>query len=304
MSSRQLRKLQQQRELEQAKLQAQAEDEEESEEEPVAPVKAKPSLFANLAGLEDPRENEEDSEEDIEPPELNDQPAPPSASKKSKKKKKKAKKAKERAVDLPDAKKDDDEIEKALRELALEKPKDTSAAQTKVIFDPEYERVCSLLGAHTQHLKVANEMRNLFGKAAVEIREDPGGAAGRGGRRRQRAQPQQVDLETALKRHPQQKGIPQITLRRNALIEGKEDWPGGTAGGLTMEVVDDKTEDGTVEFRFVHNREYQDVQRTFQGLVEMGDPQNLIGLLTRYRKYCPISKFEITNIFQHTTFPS
>jgi hypothetical protein len=52
MSSRQLRKIQQQRELErQAKLQA--EEEEESDDEPVVTTKPKPSLFANLADLED-----------------------------------------------------------------------------------------------------------------------------------------------------------------------------------------------------------------------------------------------------------
>jgi len=48
-----------------------------------------------------------------------------------------------------------------------------------------------------------------------------------------------------------------------------------------MAVVDDKTDDGTVEFRYVHDQTYQTLQQTFQGFVEMGDPQNLIGLLQR-----------------------
>ena len=287
MSSRQLRKLQQQRELEQAQLQAQAE-EEESEDEPVAPTKAKPSLFANLAALED--ENEDEDEDEDEEKEDAPEPVvaatPPSAAKTAKKskKKKKAKKAKEISAESEAPKEDVDDIDAALRELALKKPAGGDNGDTRLTVDPEYERVCALLGINTQHLKVANEMRNLFGKAAVEVMEEPGGRAGR--RPRQRGRNEQVDLETALKGHHQPgKGLSELTLRRNVFIQGKDDWPRATTGGLTMAVVDDKTDDGTVEFRYVHDQAYQTLQQTFQGFVEMGDPQNLIGLLTRNRMY-------------------
>jgi hypothetical protein len=69
------------------------------------------------------------------------------------------------------------------------------------------------------------------------------------------------------------------------LIQGKDDWPKGTTGGLTMEMVDNKAPDGTIEFRFVHDKTYQALQSAFHGYVEIGDPQNLIGLLTRNRKF-------------------
>lgn len=288
MSSRQLRKLQQQRELEQAQLQAQAE-EEESEDEPVAPTKTKPAFsFADLADLEDENEDDDDEEEkEPDVPEPVVTTTPPSSKKpKKSKKKKKAKKAKEAPAEKETFKSEVDDIDAALKELALKKPAGGAQADTRLTVDPEYERVCKLLGINAQHLKVANEMRNLFGKAAVEVMDEPGGPAGRGGRRpRQRGQNQQVDLETALKgQHAPGKGLSELTLRRNIFIQGKENWPRATTGGLTMAVVDDKTDDGTVEFRYVHDQTYQTLQQTFYGFVEMGDPQNLIALLTRNRE--------------------
>lgn len=285
MSSRQLRKIQQQRELEkQAQLQA---EEEESEDEPAVTTKSKPSLFANLAALEDETENEgeEKHEEEPEIEDVSDHaPAPASASKKPKKSKKK-KKAKNKGKEKPAEEylhgTGADDIDAALRELNIKQTSSGAAAEPVVPLDPEYQRVCALLGVNTQHLKVAHEMRNLFGKAAVDTHED------RTERRaRQRAQPRQVDLETALKgQHKPGQGLAELTLRRNPLIQGKDDWPKATTGGLTMEIVDDKAPDGTIEFRYVHDKTYQTVQSTFHGLVEMGDPQRLIMLLTRNREY-------------------
>jgi hypothetical protein len=293
MSSRQLRKLQQQRELEQqAKLDAQVE--EESEDEPVVPTKSKASLFANLAALEDgtDEEDEDKPEEEAENPQeaVSDHEAAPASASKKPKKSKKKKKGKNKGKGKPAEEvlhgSGADEIDAALRELDIKKQFGAATAEPAVIVDPEYQRVCALLGVNTQHLKVANEMRNLFGKAAVESHDEPGGPTGRGVRRRQRGQQRQVDLETALKgHHLPGKGLAELTLRRNSLIQGKDDWPKGTTGGLTMEIVDDKATDGTMEFRYVHDKTYQALQQAFHGYVEMGDPQNLIGLLTRNREF-------------------
>lgn len=292
MSSRQLRKLQQQKELEaQAKLQAQ-EEEEESEDEPVAPTKSKASLFANLAALEDDDEDEDDVDDEPEEKEntpaskpVND-PAPTTAkkSKKSKKKKKAKTKGKEAVAEA----KGDEDIDAALRELALENRSNSKDHAWTPSFDPEYERVCELLGVSTNHLKVGNEMRNLFGKDVMGNHDDAGGAIPRAGRnRRHRAAQQTMDLETALKgQHAPGKGLPEVSLRRNIFVQGKDDWPRGKSG-LTMELVDDRSDDGTVEYKFAHDKIYQDLQQTFQGYVEMGDPQNLIGLLQKNRLYSP-----------------
>ena len=293
MSSRQLRKLQQQRELEQAQAKLQATvEEEESEDAPVITMKSKASLFANLAALEDEGEDGDEGKEDtveetheLSEPEPNPASAPKPKAKKSKKKKRAKSKAKERTVAEDKHENDADEIDAALRKLNIKQTSNPSAA-TPPTLDPEYERVCVLLGISSQRLKVANEMRNLFGRAAVDNHDDAGGPVGRGGRRRQRAQNQQVDLETALKgHHAPGKGLSELTLRRNNFIQGKEEWPKGTTGGLTMAVAADQTKDGTLEFKYVHDRSYQLLQHNFKAFVEMGDPQNLIGLLIRNRMY-------------------
>ncbi|KFZ14536.1 hypothetical protein V502_06036 [Pseudogymnoascus sp. VKM F-4520 (FW-2644)] len=293
MSSRQIRKLQQQRELEQAKLREAAEEgSEEDEQEDYRPP-AKASLFSSFAALQD-EDNDDDDEDDDETKidekthKSSDEAEPSPPPKKAKKSKKKKKKAKAKAQEAseapkPGAKDEGDDIDAALRELNINAEKTGQEPQPPTIeLDPNYERMCTLLGVNSQHLKVGNEMRNLFGRTAVENNDDAGGPVPRGGRRRQRAQ-QQVDLETALKgHHAPGKGLPELTLRRNIFIQGKEEWPRATTGGLTMEMVDDmQFVDGTIEFRFVHDNAYEAVQNQFRIYVEMGDPQNLIGLLQK-----------------------
>ena len=312
MSTRQLRKLQQQRELELAQAKLEVEEEEESEDEPVLPTKSKPSLLANLAVLEDAEDDEDEAAEEEPSAEVGEaEPTPLPASKKPKKSKKKRKakgKVKEKVIESQTPHKPEngaDEIDAALRELNLKKS--AQAAESEAFpYDPEYEKLCALLGVNTQHLKVANEMRALFGRAATEIHDDPGGPTGRGARRRQRAQNQQVDLETALKgRHLPGKGLPELTLRRNHFIQGKDDWPKAPTGGLTMEVIDDPGDgsDWSVEFAYSHNKAYQTIQQTFHAFVEMGDPQNLIGLLIQNRKPHPLAgALSSNNIYQPITY--
>jgi hypothetical protein len=289
MSNRQLRKLRQ-RPAEENLI----EDTTESEVE--FPAVSKPSLFANLAMLQDGNgaDDEVDDESDNR-----DQKAPEKdgasrvAAKKSKKSKKKQK-SKSKVQDSRDAGVTDlqpeehlDEIDAALRDLNLKGGEHAVASVTSHQLNPEYEKVCALLRINSQHLKVANEMRNLFGQASVENYDDAGNQVPRSARRRHRAAQQHLDLETALRgRHAPGKGLPELTLRRNLFIQGKDEWPRGTTGGLTMEVVSDQQSvDGTVEFRFAYSYAYAVVQEVFMTLVEIGDPQNLIGHLLENRMF-------------------
>jgi len=301
MSSRQLRKLQQQRELERAKLQEQQPAEEKAsegeEEEGETPPINKPSLFANFAALQADEDQNDDSdagEQQIgQHPSDNEQPTSPSSGKKPKKARKKKKNKKQTEGNKlvsghPILRSDGqrDEIDAALQELSLKRESNSTNTTTpEVNVHPEFARTCELLGINTQYLKVANEMRNLFGRAAVDNHDDAGGQIPRGTRRRQRAAQRQVDLETALKgHHAPGKGLAELTLRRNPFIQGKDDWPRATTGGLTMEISEDQQPyNGIVVFRFMHNQVYDQVQQQFHVFVEMGDPQNLIGLLQRNR---------------------
>lgn len=298
MSSRQIRKIQQQRELELAKQRDEklVEEGSDEDEEDIYHAPSKPSAFSAFAALQD-EDEDNDEEEGIDNEPTSDTlskaeddvdtdegfaTAPPPKAKKSKKKKKKKSKAKTPDSNVYSAEGDD--IDAALRELNL-KQVNTEAQNSndEPRLDPEYERVCALLGVNNQYLKVANEMRNLFGRTAADPQDDAGGTVPRGGRRRQRGAQQQIDLETALRgHHAPGKGLPELTLRRNIFIQGKEEWPRATTGGLTMEIVDDLSAiDGTIEFRFAHDQAYEAVQNQFRMFVEMGDPQNLIGLLQR-----------------------
>ncbi|KAH8625352.1 hypothetical protein IG631_19231 [Alternaria alternata] len=290
MSSRALRRAQ--RELEEKQIQEKLaqDDQDEDESEPdVAPkTTAKPSLFAMLGdgGEEDEEEDEEeqeDADQDVKPKvgdsdgqaEAESMPAS-KPSKKSKKKKKKAK-AKGKATDTDrtaaSAKKSDlDEIDEALLALnmAMNGRTETGSDQQDTISE-EKKQLFSVLSVDTQHLHAANEMKRLFGRAAVQSAEDEA-------RPRQRGQQGGIAAAIAGRNAPGNRNLASLGLRRNIFIQGKEEWPRATSGGLGMEIVE-KRPDGTVEYRFVHNKTYQDVQRQFQICVASMDSERMIQLL-------------------------
>ncbi|CAN9268451.1 unnamed protein product [Alternaria alternata] len=290
MSSRALRRAQ--RELEEKQIQEKLaqDDQDEDESEPdVAPkTTAKPSLFAMLGdgGEEDEEEDEEeqeDADQDVKPKvgdsdgqaEAESMPAS-KPSKKSKKKKKKAK-AKGKATDADktaaSAKKSDlDEIDEALLALnmAMNGRTETGSDQQDTISE-EKKQLFSVLSVDTQHLHAANEMKRLFGRAAVQSAEDEA-------RPRQRGQQGGIAAAIAGRNAPGNRNLASLRLRRNIFIQGKEEWPRATSGGLGMEIVE-KRPDGTVEYRFVHNKTYQDVQRQFQICVASMDSERMIQLL-------------------------
>ncbi|CAN9307014.1 unnamed protein product [Alternaria alternata] len=290
MSSRALRRAQ--RELEEKQIQEKLaqDDQDEDESEPdVAPkTTAKPSLFAMLGdgGEEDEEEDEEeqeDADQDVKPKvgdsdgqaEAESMPAS-KPSKKSKKKKKKAK-AKGKATDADktaaSAKKSDlDEIDEALLALnmAMNGRTETGSDQQDTISE-EKKQLFSVLSVDTQHLHAANEMKRLFGRAAVQSAEDEA-------RPRQRGQQGGIAAAIAGRNAPGNRNLASLGLRRNIFIQGKEEWPRATSGGLGMEIVE-KRPDGTVEYRFVHNKTYQDVQRQFQICVASMDTERMIQLL-------------------------
>ncbi|CAN9258770.1 unnamed protein product [Alternaria alternata] len=290
MSSRALRRAQRELEEKQVQEKLAQDDQDEDESEPdVAPkTTAKPSLFAMLGdgGEEDEEEDEEeqeDADQDVKPKvgdsdgqaEAESMPAS-KPSKKSKKKKKKAK-AKGKATDADktaaSAKKSDlDEIDEALLALnmAMNGRTETGSDQQDTISE-EKKQLFSVLSVDTQHLHAANEMKRLFGRAAVQSAEDEA-------RPRQRGQQGGIAAAIAGRNAPGNRNLASLGLRRNIFIQGKEEWPRATSGGLGMEIVE-KRPDGTVEYRFVHNKTYQDVQRQFQICVASMDSERMIQLL-------------------------
>ena len=278
MSSRQLRKIRQQQKLQGA---TKPEDEEVSGSEEEAPVvKPRASLFAALGG-EDEDEEEDEQEEVTEPvAERDDKPAmeqaQPAAAKKRRKKKKGKKNQGTGKAPQPSAP-NEDEIDKALKELNIN-PRaspggsSSSAEQTGT----------SVLAINPYHLKAIHEMKALFGREVIEaarVEEEAEDQAAR--RRLLQGGARQVDLETFLKGDPGKK-LPEVTLRRNMFIQGKDNWPRATAGGLVMrEVGTDET--GATEYAFVHEKQYDVVQSIFFHCVGIGDPMRMVHLLKQFR---------------------
>jgi hypothetical protein len=288
MSSRALRKAQREREEQEQLEKLQQEEEEESEEEHV-PAPAKKSAFAML-GDEDEDEDDDQEPEDEGGVAVDEEPVVEAAPTKAPSKKKKKKKAKGKSggvtpgtpAQQSSGQKDEpmDEIDAALKQLSAS---GKSSGNTAAGTNEAVNESSKLLAIDTHHLHAQNEMRRLFGRAALEGGDDDEqGAQGGGGNRRQQRRGQQVGLAQALRGQRGQGGrtggLGSLGLRRNIFIQGKEEWPVATGGGLGMEVVE-KNADGTVEYRYVHNRAYQDVQSQFESCVASMDPNRLVVLL-------------------------
>ncbi|KAI6781756.1 Pfam:DUF654 [Emericellopsis cladophorae] len=282
MSSRQLRKLQKQRELAgntDAAPSAEASSSEDESPGPAPAAKPRVSLFAALGGDGDDNGDDDDDDEPEEP-QPDSKPSEQQASQpaiKAGKKKKKKKKANARSqVETAAAKDDEDEIDKAIQELKLAAPR--ADASTGQAHEPQ-QRINELLSINTHHLRAINEMRQLFGREVIEsaAAEEQREASNT---RQRRGRQQNVDLETFLRGPPGMKKLPEVSLRRNVFIQGREHWPRATAGGLTMEVLE-KRADGTTEYAYVHDNRYDAVQTFFFSCVQMGDPMRIVHLLAQ-----------------------
>lgn len=185
-----------------------------------------------------------------------------------------------------------DEIDLALQSLSTNAADDASES-TRVKIDEANSLLYRLLAVESKHLNALNEMKRLFGNVVMESEGETAGPQRRRGRG-----PQQLDLGGALAGRnnlaSRGQGLAGLALRRNPFILGKEEWPKATSGGLGMEMVE-KLEDGTIEFRFVHNTLYQDVQRQFEVCVESMDPQRMITML-QYNPYHVSTLLQVSEI--------
>ncbi|KAL6714879.1 hypothetical protein ACLMJK_007139 [Lecanora helva] len=315
MSSRALRKLQKEKEQQEQSQNIKDDASEESDEETIQPPK--PSNAFDMLNDDGGGDEEVESASDNASEEHNaksvalnyqDQPVAlesprPKAQSKKKKSKKKGKGTKQTAV----SRKDDeptqpaqplDEIDIALQSLSMKAPKDASPSEpsAKASFDEAEAQLYRLLAIESKHLNAMNEMKRMFGNVVMENDREDAAAPRRRGRG-----PQELDLGAALlgRNSPVShgQGLAGLALRRNPFILGKDAWPKATSGGLGMELVE-KLEDGTTEFRFVHNTMYQDVQRQFEVFVSSLDDQNLISLL-QYNPYHVSTLLQVSEIAEH-----
>ncbi|KAL7273967.1 hypothetical protein RUND412_003148 [Rhizina undulata] len=280
MSGRAVRKALRQREAALAQQEAATNDDDvksaQTDDEEEQPAPAKQSLFALLAN-NDESENGTD-ENDNSPDETSvtvEKPSPASKSSKKKKKKKGKGKGRETAVkaDTKDYSEHliEDEIESALRAVRLQ--------------DAVEKHLSEFLKVESKNLDSANEMKRLFGRAALTAEGNEGtGAQGdrrRGGGRRGGAQ----------------MGSRGYMGRRNTFVRPKEGWPTGGSGGLGMEI-EHTDAYGLTMFKFMHAPAYQSTQREFIQGVAMMDPDRLIVMLQHYPYHIAVL-LQTSEIFAH-----
>ena len=293
MSSRALRKLQREREeQEQAKT---LEAESSGSDGAPSPVTSRPALNAFQMLNEDHESDEEnhmDSADETNEGHVESREAGAEVNevaiqtytpkRKSKKKKKKGKGKLAENKNGKEGESELDEIDQALHSLAV-KEYNNGVGQVAPAVNEANAQLHRLLAVEAKHLVAINEMKRLFGNVVLETNEDDADSPRRRGRG-----PQNLDLGTALTaRHsPVSKGqgLKGLTLKRNPLMMGKEEWPQATSGGLGMELVE-RAEDGTIEYRFTHSSLYQGLQREFEACVASMDPQRLITMLMFNRMF-------------------
>ena len=308
MSSRALRRLQKEQELTQQLSASQTSEDdggEDPDEDTNIQLSPKPrNAFDMLEGMDT-------SEEDNSEPESNirksiDQPRPasksPSHPSSTRKKKKKKSKKKQKADPTTingnnplDGTEEMDEIDRALQELSTKHPDIQSSIPD--VQSNGFE-ASGLLAIDPKKLNPTTEMRSLFGNIALE------GSSSRSNQRqpqRRRDQNQQggLDLGSALSgRHSRVsrgKELGTLASRKNIFMQGREEWPLATSGGLGM---DYETKDFNRQYNIVHNNAYTETQFQFYMQVETMDPQRMIALLLQ-NPYHIASLLQVSEIAKH-----
>ena len=300
MAQRALRKLRQQKELEEqhslAASLAGTGDEESEEEIEQIPQPKNAFDMLNAVNDEDGDEGAEEVEEhDTTATTQSSQPTPsaPSTAKSAKKKKKKQKRKAQANVETPKQESSEDEIDRALKELNVNK-QDLAQESTQSQWEINATKALSI---DPKNLDPVNEMRGLFGNIALE---DESRARPQPTRRRDQNQQGGVDLGTALtapyNRASRGKALGALAKRRNCFMQGKEDWPLATSGGLSMEA--DPSTTFEKHYNIVHNQMYQQAQLHFRQAVESMQAENMIGLLSHY-PYHIASLLQVSEIAKH-----
>ncbi|KAF7508746.1 hypothetical protein GJ744_008993 [Endocarpon pusillum] len=245
------------------------------------------------------------------PPEVydvSDHSTPQSTRPKRKKKRKPKDKGKERdsstittaETKIPRNKTDKvDEIDRALQELNMRKnqaaaqhDKDATLQSQDAEFSWE-KNVSNMLAVDSKHLNPTNEMKSLFGSIALERPNRNHDNADDEGR---------VGLESALtgKRSPVSRGkeLGGLAKRRNIFIQGQENWPLATSGGLVMDLVPDSPGSYGRYYGIFHISTYQDTQRQFRQIVESMSPDAMIHHLI-YNPYHIATLLQVSEIAKH-----
>ena len=175
----------------------------------------------------------------------------------------------------------EDEVDRALKELKV-KTQVHNAAQDERDSTLDWEASATKqLAIDTKSLNPVNEMKSLFGSVALEG-ESRAAPRTQQQQRRRGNQREGLDLATALtgthSRASRGKELGMLAGRRNVFMQGKEEWPFASSGGLSMEH-DQSPSSFDKRYNIMHSSAYQETQRQFRMVVESYDPQQMINLL-------------------------
>jgi hypothetical protein len=318
MSSRALRKLQREQELQkqlaaekalEQEQQSQEDEEEEDVEEDIhaVAVKAPPKNAFDM--LEDVEDEEDDDESDTavpvsiptKPVSVSHAQSTPKPSK-SKKKKKKTKKKQQNGSSIPTPAQEEsgDEIDRALKELAINNSTAEGNATPSEPIRTWEAHATHLLGIEPRNLNPTNEMKSLFGTIALEA-DSRASPRNQTQRRREVNQRGGIDLATSLTgRHTRAskgKQLGHLAHRRNIFMQGKEDWPLAATGGLSMEPITDH-QSFEKRFNIKHSKLYDISQGEFIDAVKSNDADQLI-LLLSFQPYHIATLLQVSEIAKH-----
>ncbi|KAI9481329.1 MAG: transcriptional repressor TCF25-domain-containing protein [Benjaminiella poitrasii] len=270
MSSRALRRLQKEQIPDIVLLKSDEESEEEVE--PIAPVKQINPFDLLNENDDDDVEQEEEQENTIK---SDEEPVPvtkPAVEKRPSNKKNKQKKKKKNAkknTEVESKKEDTEdlsmkELDKVLEELGHTPSKDAinENDDQEDLNTDEYRR---LLSINYRYLDAEAEMKRLFGSHVVNSENRV--AQGR-------------------------------VLKKSKFTTPKSDWPPYKRNGLSMELVETKS-NGITYYAFRHSEQYQDIQLEFLNAVATYNPEALL-FLTRRHPYHIDSLLQLSEIAKHS----
>ncbi|EEP77095.1 conserved hypothetical protein [Uncinocarpus reesii 1704] len=305
MSTRALRRLQKQRELE---------SQEERESDADSPELNAPKSNFNAFDLLDAQDaNDEETDAEEAPLEAvsdskHTHNTKTSKSRKKKQKQNRAKKGRTTTDQRPsepttpgDA--DLDDIDRALKELSAKnhgEVKDGHAnRQSRYASDEAVASLCSLFAIDSKKLNAMTEMKRLFGSVAVESRYADGGEQSPSRRRVRNRQALDLGRALAGRFNPASRGqdLSGMALRKNILMQGKDEWPRATSGGLGMEIVN-KEPSGVTEYKLVHNAAYKDAQIQFEICVRSMQAERMIEHL-QFNPYHLSTLLQVSDIAKH-----
>ena len=167
----------------------------------------------------------------------------------------------------------DEDLDSMLEKFASKVANVSAASSSSTDTGPK-DRLLELLQCQAEFFNPANELRRLFGRAALaeeKTTRDRGGNRGKGG----------------------------LHMRKTTLVKAKEDWPPHSTHGLSIIKSEPTKKEGSTEYMYTHSLEYQHAEQAFIIAASGHDPNRLVAVLQRY-PYHLQTLLQLSTVYQLT----